>query len=276
MPGVRLAGDCGGAARPLASVRVDTLRIREMDPARSASRRRLSGTKSMTEAAAPTQPTERSRTTAADGPRSSWASSGTTATCSTSSPGGTSRSGTRRRVLGVAWAVLQPLLMMGIFTLVFSRIANVPTEGVPYPLFAFAGLVPWTMFSSAVGGSANSLLSDSNLVSKVYFPRLVIPAGAVVAWIPDFVFSSAVLFVLMAVYGFAPSVDDRPAPCGHRRDDRRRLQRRGMAVGTERRLSRCALRRAVPRAGVALRHAGGVPDELDSGGSLAGWPVSTR
>jgi lipopolysaccharide transport system permease protein len=110
----------------------------------------------------------------------------------------------KQAVLGAAWAVLQPLVMMGIFTLVFSRIANVPTQGVPYPVFAFAGLVPWTMFASAVGDSANSLVGNSNLVSKVYFPRLVIPAGAVLAWIPDFVIGSAVLFVVMAVYGFAP------------------------------------------------------------------------
>jgi lipopolysaccharide transport system permease protein len=110
----------------------------------------------------------------------------------------------KQAVLGAAWAVLQPLVMMGIFTLVFSRIANVPTQGVPYPVFAFAGLVPWTMFASAVGDSANSLVGNSSLVSKVYFPRLVIPAGAVLAWIPDFVIGSAVLFVVMAVYGFAP------------------------------------------------------------------------
>lgn len=110
----------------------------------------------------------------------------------------------KQAVLGAAWAVMQPLVMMGIFTLVFSRIANVPTGGVPYPVFAFAGLVPWTMFASAVGDSANSLVGNSNLVAKVYFPRLVIPAGAVVAWIPDFVIGSAVLFGVMAVYGFAP------------------------------------------------------------------------
>jgi lipopolysaccharide transport system permease protein len=101
--------------------------------------------------------------------------------------------------------VLQPLVMMGIFTLVFSRIADVPTQGVPYPVFAFAGLVPWTMFASAVGDSASSLVGNSNLVAKVYFPRLVIPAGAVVAWIPDFAIGSAVLFVVMAVFGFAPA-----------------------------------------------------------------------
>jgi lipopolysaccharide transport system permease protein len=110
----------------------------------------------------------------------------------------------KQALLGVAWAVLQPLVMMGIFTLLFSRIANVPTEGVPYPVFAFAALVPWTMFSSAVTGSSASLVGNQNLVSKIYFPRLVIPAGAVFAWIPDFVIGSAFLFVIMAIFRFAP------------------------------------------------------------------------
>lgn len=110
----------------------------------------------------------------------------------------------KQALLGVAWAVLQPLVMMGIFTLLFSRIANVPTEGVPYPVFAFAALVPWTLFSSSVAASGASLVGNQNLVSKVYFPRLVIPAGAVFAWIPDFVIGSAFLFVIMAIFRFVP------------------------------------------------------------------------
>ena len=110
----------------------------------------------------------------------------------------------KQALLGVAWAVLQPLVMMGIFTLLFSRIANVPTEGVPYPVFAFAALVPWTMFSSSVAASSASLVGNQNLVSKIYFPRLVIPAGAVFAWIPDFVIGSAFLFVIMAIFRFVP------------------------------------------------------------------------
>jgi lipopolysaccharide transport system permease protein len=110
----------------------------------------------------------------------------------------------KQALLGVAWAVLQPLVMMGIFTLLFSRIANVPTEGVPYPVFAFAALVPWTMFSSSVAASSASLVGNQNLVSKIYFPRLVIPAAAVFAWIPDFVIGSAFLFVIMAIFRFVP------------------------------------------------------------------------
>lgn len=110
----------------------------------------------------------------------------------------------KQAVLGTAWAVLQPLVMMGIFTLLFSRIANVPTGDVPYPVFAFVGLVPWTMFSSAAAGAGNSLVGNQNLVSKVYFPRLVIPAGAVMTWIPDFVISSVLLLAIMGIFGFMP------------------------------------------------------------------------
>jgi lipopolysaccharide transport system permease protein len=110
----------------------------------------------------------------------------------------------KQAVLGATWAVLQPVVMMAIFTLLFSRIANVPTEGVPYPIFAFVGLLPWTLFASATAGSGASLVGNQNLVSKVYFPRLVIPAGAIFAWIPDFIISSVLLFVLMAIFGFMP------------------------------------------------------------------------
>ena len=110
----------------------------------------------------------------------------------------------KQALLGAAWAVLQPLVMMGIFTLLFSRIANVPTGGVPYPVFAFAALVPWTMFASAAASSGASLVGNQNLVSKVYFPRLVIPTGAVLTWIPDFVISSVLLFVIMAIFEFMP------------------------------------------------------------------------
>ena len=111
----------------------------------------------------------------------------------------------KQAVLGAAWAVLQPLVMMGIFTLLFSRIANVPIPaGIPYPVFAFAGLVPWTMFSNAAAGAGNSLVSNSALVSKVHFPRLAIPAGAICTWIPDFAIGSGILFVVMAIFGFTP------------------------------------------------------------------------
>lgn len=110
----------------------------------------------------------------------------------------------KQAVLGAAWAVLQPLVMMGIFTLLFGRIVDVDTDGVPYPVFAFAALVPWTMFASATASSGASLVGNQNLVSKVYFPRLTIPAAAVMAWVPDFVVSGVLLFIIMAIFGFMP------------------------------------------------------------------------
>jgi lipopolysaccharide transport system permease protein len=111
----------------------------------------------------------------------------------------------KQAVLGTAWAVLQPVVMMGIFTVVFSRIGNVHTGGIPYPVFALAGLVPWTMFANAVGDSSNSLVLNSSLVSKVYFPRILIPTSAMLAWVPDFVIGSVVLFVVIGVYGIVPA-----------------------------------------------------------------------
>ena len=111
----------------------------------------------------------------------------------------------KQAVLGAAWAVLQPLVMMGIFTVVFSRIGNVKTGNVPYPVFAFAGLVPWTMFANAVADSSNSLVLNSSLVSKVYFPRILIPTSAMLAWVPDFVIGTTVLFVIIGVYGIVPA-----------------------------------------------------------------------
>jgi len=112
----------------------------------------------------------------------------------------------KQALLGAAWALIQPLALMAIFTLLFSKVANVPTGDVPYPVFAFVGLVPWTLFSNGVTNSGSSLVGSQNLVTKVYFPRLVIPASAVLAWIPDFVISSVFLFVIMAIFGFMPPI----------------------------------------------------------------------
>jgi lipopolysaccharide transport system permease protein len=110
----------------------------------------------------------------------------------------------KQAILGAAWAVIQPLIMMGVFTLLFSKIANVPTGGVPYPVFAFVALVPWSLFASATAASGGSLVGNQTLVSRVYFPRLVIPASAVLEWVPDFAIGSIILFGLMAGFGFVP------------------------------------------------------------------------
>lgn len=111
----------------------------------------------------------------------------------------------KQTVLGGAWAILQPLMTMIVFTLFFARLANVPSGGVPYPLFAFAGLLPWTFFANAIGAAGQSVVGSERLITKVYFPRLIIPFAAVGAGIVDFAVACGMLGVLMAGYGIAPS-----------------------------------------------------------------------
>lgn len=103
--------------------------------------------------------------------------------------------------LGAAWAVLQPLGNMLLFTILFGRLAKLPSDGIPYPLFAYAGLLPWTFFANAVGSSGNSLVGSSHLITKVYFPRVIIPASAILAGLVDLGISFVVMAVLMVWYG---------------------------------------------------------------------------
>ncbi|HEY2526310.1 MAG TPA: ABC transporter permease [Candidatus Binataceae bacterium] len=110
----------------------------------------------------------------------------------------------KQTLLGALWAVLQPLLMMVVFALLFGRLAHVPSDGLPYPVFAFAGLVPWQFFQNAVGQAGSSVVGNAQLVTKVYFPRMVIPGAAVGAALVDFAIAAVVLFAMMAGYGIAP------------------------------------------------------------------------
>jgi lipopolysaccharide transport system permease protein len=107
--------------------------------------------------------------------------------------------------MGIAWAVLQPLLMMVIFTIFLGRLAKVPSAGLPYPVFALSGLVPWTYFANAVSSSTESLTANANVVSKVYFPRLLVPFAALLSWLPDLAIASVLLVVLMLIYGIVPA-----------------------------------------------------------------------
>ena len=107
----------------------------------------------------------------------------------------------KQTVLGAAWAVLQPLLTMLIFSLFFGRLAAMPSDGIPYPLFAYAGLLPWTFFSNAVSNSGNSLVGNSNLITKVYFPRLIIPIASVASGLLDFAIAFVLLIIMMFYYG---------------------------------------------------------------------------
>src|ERR1700704_3121514 len=111
----------------------------------------------------------------------------------------------KQAALGAAWAIIQPLFTMIIFTLFFGRLAGVPSDGVPYPLFAYAGLLPWTFFSNAVTNSGNSLVGSANLITKIYFPRMIIPAAAVAAGIVDFAIAFLLLVGLMIYYRITAS-----------------------------------------------------------------------
>jgi lipopolysaccharide transport system permease protein len=110
----------------------------------------------------------------------------------------------KQTVFGVAWAIVQPVASMVLFTILFGRIAKLPSEGVPYPLFVFAGVVPWQMFAQAFSGASNSLVGSSGLLSKVYFPRLIVPLASVCATIVDFLIAFTALSIMMAVYGVRP------------------------------------------------------------------------
>lgn len=111
----------------------------------------------------------------------------------------------KQTVIGVAWALIRPFLTMVIFSFAFGRIAKLPSEGAaPYPLMVFAGMLPWTFFSTALSEAANSLIGNANLVSKVYFPRLVVPTAAVVVAFVDFMISFTILVAMMAWYRFVP------------------------------------------------------------------------
>ncbi|HLA09012.1 MAG TPA: ABC transporter permease [Pyrinomonadaceae bacterium] len=103
--------------------------------------------------------------------------------------------------LGIAWAILQPLLTMVIFSIFFGRLAGVPSDNIPYPLFAYAGLLPWTFFANAISNSGNSLVGSANLITKVYFPRMIIPSSAVAAGLIDFAVAVVILVLLMIYYG---------------------------------------------------------------------------
>jgi len=111
----------------------------------------------------------------------------------------------KQTVIGVAWAMIRPVLTMVVFTVIFGRIAKLPSDGAaPYPLMVFAGMLPWTFFATGLGEAANSLINNANLISKVYFPRLIVPTATVVVAFVDFLITFAILLVLMAWYQYLP------------------------------------------------------------------------
>jgi lipopolysaccharide transport system permease protein len=110
----------------------------------------------------------------------------------------------KQTVIGILWAVLRPLLTMIVFTVVFGRLAKMPSEGLPYPVFVYVAMLPWLFFSSALAEASNSLITNANMISKIYFPRLVIPASAVIVCFVDFLISAVILAGLMAWYHVLP------------------------------------------------------------------------
>jgi lipopolysaccharide transport system permease protein len=113
----------------------------------------------------------------------------------------------KQTVLGAAWAVIQPFMTMVVFTLFFGNLAKVPSDGVPYPIFSYAALVPWTFFATGLGSASNSLVTSSNLIKKVYFPRLVIPIGTVFSGVVDFLIAFVVLILMMLYMGIVPTIN---------------------------------------------------------------------
>jgi len=111
----------------------------------------------------------------------------------------------KQTAIGIVWALIRPLLTMVVFTVIFGKIAKLPADGAPYPILVFAAMLPWQFFANSLTESSNSLINNSNLIAKVYFPRLIVPSSAVVVSFVDFLVSGMILLGLMAWYDFVPS-----------------------------------------------------------------------
>jgi lipopolysaccharide transport system permease protein len=111
----------------------------------------------------------------------------------------------KQTAIGAAWAIIQPFCTMVVFSIFFGRLAKMPSDGVPYPVFAYAALVPWTFFANGLSASADSVVSNANLIKKVYFPRLAVPISGVISGVVDFVLAFAVLLAMMLYFGIVPT-----------------------------------------------------------------------
>ena len=110
----------------------------------------------------------------------------------------------KQTVIGIAWSVIRPVLTMAVFSVIFGRLAKFPSEGVPYPVLVFAAMLPWQLFSNSLSESSNSLIASRNMITKIYFPRLIVPTSSVIVCLVDFLISLAILGVLMIWYHFVP------------------------------------------------------------------------
>jgi lipopolysaccharide transport system permease protein len=112
----------------------------------------------------------------------------------------------KQTVLGFLWAIIQPLFLMVVFSLFFGRLAQVPSDGIPYPLFSFAALLPWTLFAEGLTRSSTSMVNNANIMTKVYFPRLIMPISGILSPLVDFIIAFVILLLMMAYYGFVPTI----------------------------------------------------------------------
>jgi len=113
----------------------------------------------------------------------------------------------KQTVIGVAWAIIQPFFTMVVFSIFFGKLAKMPSDGIPYPIFSFAALVPWTFFSNGLNKASNSLVSNSNIIKKIYFPRMVLPIAGVMSGIVDFALAGVMLLGMMLYFGIVPTVN---------------------------------------------------------------------
>ncbi|MBM3942642.1 MAG: ABC transporter permease [SAR202 cluster bacterium] len=113
----------------------------------------------------------------------------------------------KQTAIGLAWALIQPLAMMAIFTILFGKLAKLPSDGIPYPLFALAGIMPWQVFSRSISESASSLVTDQRLITRIYFPRIIVPTTTVLAGLVDFAIAFTALVILMLIYRIAPNIN---------------------------------------------------------------------
>lgn len=112
----------------------------------------------------------------------------------------------KQTVLGFLWAIIQPFFLMVVFSLFFGRLAQIPSDGIPYPLFSFAALIPWTLFAEGLTRSSTSMVNNANIMTKVYFPRLIMPISGILSPLVDFTIAFVILLLMMAYYGFVPTV----------------------------------------------------------------------
>lgn len=113
----------------------------------------------------------------------------------------------KQTIVGALWAVIQPFLTMVIFSIFFGRLARVPSDNIPYPIFSYAALVPWTFFANSINLASNSLVGNADMIKKIYFPRLTMPVAAVLGGLVDFAFAFVILLVMMLYYGYIPTIN---------------------------------------------------------------------